>query len=69
MSQKPLVDTTTSEPRQALSIAEFVEAYRISRAKTYQLLNAGELRAVKAGRRTLIPVSAAEAWFNNLPKA
>lgn len=69
MSQQTLVDTKNSEPRRVLSIAEFVEVYGISRAKTYQLLNAGELRAVKAGRRTLIPVSAAEAWFNDLPEA
>lgn len=69
MSQQPIVDTKTSEPRRVLSIAEFVELYGISRAKTYQLLNAGELRAVKVGRRTLIPVAAAEAWFHDLPEA
>lgn len=52
----------------AMSIRDFCSAYGISRAHTYNLIQRGELVAVKMGSRTLIPVSEAEAWFAALPK-
>lgn len=55
--------------RRAYTIAQFTELYGISRAKVYNLLKAGELQAVKVGRRTLIPSESAEAWFTGLPEA
>lgn len=52
----------------ALTIRRFTEVYGISRAKTYRLIEEGELRAVKVGTRTLIPANSAQAWFNGLPE-
>lgn len=53
----------------ALTIRKFTEVYGISRAKIYRLIEAGELRAVKVGTRTLIPVVSAKNWFESLPLA
>lgn len=39
----------------------------ISRTKSYYLLAEGKLRAVKAGRRTLIDVDAGLAWLRDQP--
>ena len=41
----------------------------ISRSRTYELLAAGQLRAVKLGGRTLIDVEAGLAWMRGLPPA
>jgi excisionase family DNA binding protein len=35
--------------------------------KTYELINSGELRAVKVGRRTYVPVEAAQEWLAAQP--
>jgi excisionase family DNA binding protein len=43
-------------PRAALRVSEACSALAISRSKLYLELAAGRLRAVKCGRRTLIPV-------------
>lgn len=50
-----------------LTIAEFSTVYRVSRSRTYELLAAGELSAVKVGRATRIPTEVAEAWKRSLP--
>jgi excisionase family DNA binding protein len=47
--------------RRAFSIEEFMAAFGVGRSKTYQLINSKQLRVVRLGRRTLIPVDAAEA--------
>jgi excisionase family DNA binding protein len=54
--------------QQAMDLASFCRQYSIGRVKTYELINAGELTAVKVGRKTLIPVNSAESWFGSLPK-
>jgi len=61
---------TQSNPSaiKALTIRRFTEIYGISRAKTYRLIEAGELRAVKVGTRTLIPTESSENWFDSLPE-
>ncbi|WP_373696460.1 excisionase family DNA-binding protein [Hyphobacterium lacteum] len=64
----PISSPPPIAPR-AMTIDRFVSAYGVSRAKTYQLLKAGELRGVKVGRRTLIPAESAETWFASLPEA
>lgn len=69
MPQTGTLETKNTNSIRALTIAAFVSRYGISRAKTYELLKAGELRAVKAGRRTLIPIEVAEQWFRSLPEA
>ena len=56
-----------SSPR-AFSIPEFCRRYGIGRTNAYQEIAAGRLRAVKAGRRTLITHEAAEAWLASLPE-
>ena len=57
----------TSGTIKALTIRRFTEAYGISRAKVYRLIESGELKAVKVGTRTLIPAECAETWFDQLP--
>ncbi len=41
----------------------------IGRTKTYYLLAEGKLRAVKAGKRTLIDVESGLAWLASCPAA
>ena len=41
----------------------------MNRSATYTALGAGNLRAVKCGRRTLIDVPAGLAWLRALPAA
>ena len=50
----------------ALSIPEFLAAVPIGRTKLYEELGAGRLRAVKVGKRTLIPITEAERWLATL---
>jgi excisionase family DNA binding protein len=57
----------TSSPTRAFSIREFCLRYAIGRTKAYAEISSGHLRAVKAGRRTLIPKDSAEAWLAALP--
>jgi excisionase family DNA binding protein len=54
--------------RRAFPVCEFCLRYDIGRTKAYQEIAAGRLRAVKVGRRTLIPHDAAEAWLAALPE-
>lgn len=53
--------------KQLLTIEEFGADYGVSRSRTYELLAAGELSAVKVGRATRIPAESAEAWKRSLP--
>jgi len=58
---------STDIPRAALRVSEGCRALAISRSKLYLELTAGRLRAVKCGRRTLIPVPSIKAWLEGLP--
>lgn len=51
-----------------LSIPDAVRVSGLSRSRVYEALKARELKAVKAGRRTLIPVADLEAYLANLPQ-
>ncbi len=51
-----------------LTISEACETIRIGRTKFYQFLNSGDIKAVKIGKKTLIPVSELENFINNLPQ-
>jgi excisionase family DNA binding protein len=51
----------------AFSIAEFCRFYGIGQTYTYHEIAEGRLRAVKAGRRTLVTREAADAWLATLP--
>ena len=50
----------------AYSVPEFLAAVPIGRTKLYEELKAGRLRAVKVGKRTLIPITEAERWLATL---
>ena len=54
-------------PRAALRVSEACASLSISRSKLYEELAAGRLKALKAGSRTLIPVSSIDAWLAQLP--
>lgn len=51
-----------------LSIKDFGHVFGPKHTKTYELIKRGELTAVKIGRRTYIPIEAAEAWAAGLPR-
>lgn len=50
-----------------MTINEFRDWARISRTRTYQEIGRGALAAIKVGRRTLIPVEAAQDWLRSQP--
>jgi excisionase family DNA binding protein len=54
-------------PRAALRVSEACSVLAISRSKLYLELAAGRLRAVKCGRRTLIPATEIKVWLDGLP--
>jgi excisionase family DNA binding protein len=55
--------------QRAFSILEFCRIYGVGRTTAYQQVKAGRLRVVKVGKRTLVPVDAAETWLKNLPSS
>ena len=50
-----------------LTINEFKAWSRLGRTKVYELIGRNELRAIKIGRRTYIPVEAARSWLAAQP--
>lgn len=54
---------------QALTVAEFLAAYRIGRSTLYEEIKAGRIEVRKIGKRTLIPAESARTWFESLPKS
>jgi hypothetical protein len=52
--------------QRAMSIDGFCKGYGIGRTKVYEEINAGRLKARKAGRRTIITVDDAEDWLSRL---
>jgi excisionase family DNA binding protein len=53
----------------AYTISRFCEVAGLGRAKVYELLAAGELKAVKCGGRTLIRAEEAKRFVDSLPPA
>jgi hypothetical protein len=53
--------------RELYTIAIFCRRYCVGKTRTYELINAGRVKAVKLGARTLIPRASAEAWARSLP--
>lgn len=51
----------------AFSVKEFCRRYNVSPATAYRIMKAGELAYRKVGRRRLIAIADAEAWWNSLP--
>ena len=62
-----LENTDNDSDREFYTIALFCRRYCIGKTATYQLINAGRVKAVKHGVRTLIPRVSAEAWAHSLP--
>ncbi len=63
------MDKHGSGALRALSMKDFCVRYSVGRTQAYKEIAAGRLRAVKVGRRTLIPEDSAEAWLAGLPKS
>lgn len=64
------VSAPPSAPYPAFAtIAAWQRLSGMSRSRTYQLLAAGDLKAVKLRNRTLIDVGAGLAWMRTLPAA
>lgn len=60
----------TEQPARGLyPIADAAHYLGISESRIWQLMNAGDLRAVKLGRRRLIPADALDAFIAQLPAA
>jgi excisionase family DNA binding protein len=55
--------------KRAFTITEFCGRYSIGRTHAYNEIAIGRLRAVKTGRRTLVPEDSAEAWLAALPES
>ena len=51
-----------------ISIKGFCDAYGVGRTRTYDLLAACKLQAVKNGQRTMIDMESAERWLASLPR-
>jgi excisionase family DNA binding protein len=51
----------------AFSVAEACSAARIGRTSLYQAIRAGELRALKRGRRTIILANDLRRYLEGLP--
>lgn len=49
-----------------LSVAEASQRLSIGKTKLYEILNAGQIKAVRIDKRTLIPVSALDDFTNGL---
>lgn len=64
------INTNPREPaeheRIAVRIPVAAKMIGISRSKFYELLDAGEIEAVKLGRSTLIPVAGLKAFIEGL---
>ena len=63
-----MTTVTISGERKALSPSEAFALLGISRGLGYELLRAGKLRSVRAGRRILIPVAAIDEYLNESSK-
>ena len=53
-------------PALSLSVEDAAKALGLGRTFVFQLIKEGRLKAVKIGRRTLIPVTECEAFLSRL---
>jgi hypothetical protein len=49
------------------TISDWTKMSGLGRTKTFELLASGELKAVKAGKRTLVHVASGVAYLDSLP--
>lgn len=50
-----------------LTISEFIKWSRLGRTRVYEEIGAGDLRALKIGRRTFVRRDDALAWLDSKP--
>lgn len=67
MSVSNLIGDSDMKPLLTMSIEETRAATGLGRTKLYQLINNGELKARKIGKRTVILKDDLEAFLKNLP--
>lgn len=51
----------------AYPLPDFLKRFGVSRSTAYREINAGRLKAVKRGSRTIITAAAAQAWLDAHP--
>jgi excisionase family DNA binding protein len=61
--------TTGASAMRAYTIPEACQAARLGRTYIYEAIRRGELRARKAGRRTIILADELREWLEQLPAA
>lgn len=54
--------------RLTMTIPDWRKATGLGLTKTYELIAAGDIEAVKVGARTLIVVASARTWLERLPR-
>lgn len=57
---------TEKADRMALTVNEFCGALRIGRSLFYEEVKRGRIKILKAGRKTLIPITECEAYLRRL---
>jgi excisionase family DNA binding protein len=62
-----MIERPDSLPKKFVFINQAVSVSGLSRTHIYEALNRGDLKAVKAGRRTLIPYDDLMAYLASLP--
>lgn len=67
MARPPAPSPENPRPA-AMGVRAFAAEYGLSRSQAYEEVYSGRLRAVRSGRRILIPRQAAEDWFASLPE-
>lgn len=64
-----LSDLGNSQEPLAVSILEGCRIIGVKRSSIYREIAAGRIRAVKAGKRTLLPMASLRAWLASLPQS
>lgn len=60
--------TAMFDGRGAITVDEFCGWANIGRSKFYQEVTEGRLRLRKIGRKSVVTVTDAQTWLNNLPE-
>lgn len=63
------IPAQSGPPPAAMTFAEFLKWSRIGKTKAYAEAKAGRLKIRKLGGKTLVLLSDAEKWLNELPLA